>query len=101
MKLHAVLENNLEAILISLDVAGAFDKVWWVGLLANLKHCGMGGRAHKLLRSYLYARVLWVVANGIASSFMGYSCDVPQGAIWSPTFWNFYMRELPSCLRHT
>jgi hypothetical protein len=101
IKLHRVLEENLEAILISLDVAGAFDKVWWAGLLAGLKHCGMNGKAHKLLSSYLYDRILWVVANGIASSMMKYSCGVPQGVIWSPKFWNFYMRELPNCLLHT
>jgi hypothetical protein len=82
-------------------VAGAFDKVWWKALLANLKHCGMGGRSHKLITSYLSARFLKVVAMNIASKVLEYFCGVPQGAIWSPKFWNFHMRELPRTLKYT
>ena len=52
------------------------------------------------MKSYLSARFLYVVANGIASDTMEFFCGVPQGAIWSPKFWNFHMRELPSCLLH-
>jgi hypothetical protein len=100
MKLHAVIEANLEAILISLDVAGAFDKVWWAALLANLRHCGMRGRAHRLMSSYLIARFLCVVSMGSASKVLQFFCGVPQGAIWSPKLWNFHMRELPSSLRY-
>ena len=55
-KLHEALEANLEAILIALDVAGAFDKVWWAALLASLEHCGMAGKCLKLMKSYLCAR---------------------------------------------
>jgi hypothetical protein len=101
MKLHAALERNMEAILVSLDVAGAFDKVWWAALLKNLWHCGCRGRAHKLMRSYLCARFLCVVALGEASKRMEFFCGVPQGAIWSPKLWNFFMRELPSVLNYT
>jgi hypothetical protein len=101
MNLHTALEQGLEAILVSLDVAGAFDKVWWAALLANLKHCGMGGRSHRLISSYLHARFLYVVAMGIASGEFEFFCGVPQGAIWSPKFWNFHIREMPCCLRHS
>ena len=102
-KLHEALEASLEAILIALDVAGAFDafdKVWWAALLANLEHCGMSGKCLQLMKPYLSARFLYVVANGIASDTMEFFCGVPQGAIWSLKFWNFHMRELPSCLLH-
>ena len=44
-ELNDALERLQEALLISLDVAGAFDKVWWKALLKNLRHCGMKGRA--------------------------------------------------------
>ena len=39
-KLHMALEAKLEAILVALDVAGAFDKVWWKALLVKLHKCG-------------------------------------------------------------
>ena len=98
--MREALEANLEAILIALDVAGVFDKVWWAALLANLGHCGMFGKCLPLIESYLSARFLYVVANGIASDTMEFFCSVPQGAIWSLKFWNFHMRELPSYLLH-
>ena len=55
------------------------------------------------MKSYLSARFLriHVVASGIASEILEFFCGVPQGAIWSPKFWNFHMRELPKCLTHT
>jgi hypothetical protein len=71
-------------LLISLDVAGAFDKVWWKALLANLEHCGMCGKALNLLKSYLSNRKFKVVANGVASALKSYYAGVPQGGIWSP-----------------
>ena len=88
------LEKHFEVLLISLDVAGAFDKVWWKALLVNLKHCGMSGKALGLLNSYLSKRKFRVVANGIASALVEYFAGVPQGGIWSPKLWNFHIREL-------
>ena len=61
----------------------------------------MSGKSLRLMESYLCSRFLYVVANGIASEILEYLCGVPQGAIWSPKFWNFHMRELPRCLQHT
>ena len=79
-KLHAALEVNLEAILIALGVAGAFDKVWWAALLANLEHCGVAGKCVRLMKSYLCARFPCAVANGIASETLEFLFGVPQGA---------------------
>ena len=92
--LSEALERLWEVLLISLDVAGAFDKVWWKALIKNLEHCGMGGRALDLFKSYLSNRKFRVVANGVASALMEYFAGVPQGAIWSPKLWNFHIREL-------
>ena len=96
-ELHCALDSKLEAILVALDVAGAFDKVWWKGLLHKLHKCGCRGRALKLLKSYLRARFLYVVAGRISSSVYEYLCGVPQGGIWSPKFWNFYIQDLALC----
>ena len=85
---------------MSLDVAGAFDKVWWKALLANLEHCGMGGKALGILKSYLSNRKFKVVANGVASALKSYYAGVPQGGIWSPKLWNFHIRELVNVVVH-
>ena len=65
----------------ALDVAGAFDKVWWAALSENLEHCGAAGKCLRLMKSYLCARFLCVVANGIASETLEFFCGVPQDAI--------------------
>ena len=46
-ELHHTLEAGLEAILVALDVAGAFGKVWWKGLLHKLRRCGCKGKAFR------------------------------------------------------
>ena len=100
-ELHLAMEANLESILVALDVAGAFDKVWWQGLLAKLRACGCGGKALKLLKSYFKSRFLYVVAMGVASALYEFFSGVPQGGIWSPKLWNFYIQDLVQCLVHS
>jgi hypothetical protein len=98
-ELNDALERLQEALLISLDVAGAFDKVWWKALLKNLRHCGMKGRAIKLMESYLSGRSLKVVVAGLFSELKESFAGVPQGAIWSPKLWNFHIRELSQVVK--
>jgi hypothetical protein len=100
-ELTEALEKLWEVLLISLDVAGAFDKVWWKALIANLQHCGLGGKALHLIESYLSNRKFKVVANGKASAAKSYYAGVPQGGIWSPKLWNFHIRELAFVVQFT
>ena len=60
------LDQRAEVPLISLDIKGAFDRVWWKGLLC---HVGLHGRAFELFKSCFSNHCLYVVtANGISSS---------------------------------
>jgi len=88
------LDRRGEGILISLDVAGAFDRVWWARLKARLKAKGMRRRALKLLYSYLKKRFIQVVTNGDASELHEIFSGVPQGAIWSPKLWDMDIAEM-------
>ena len=49
IQLH--LDQRGEGILISLDGAGAFDRVWWARLTRRLKMKGMKNKALKLMHS--------------------------------------------------
>lgn len=99
-QLQLALEQDSEALLVALDVAGAFDKVWGKALLTKLEKCGCRHKALKLFRSYFSTRYLYVVTMGIASGKKEYSAGVPQGGIWSPKFWNFFIQDLPAlCLQ--
>ena len=98
MRMLKTLEQRKEGLLISLDVKGAFDRVWWGRLKARLKAKGMSGRALRLLKNYLWCRFIGVVVNGDKSSLLGIFSGVPQGAKWSPKLWDFDISELPDCL---
>ena len=65
--------------LVALDFKGAFDKVWWRGLLVHLWAVGVRSKAFKLMQSYLSNRALFVVANGDSSSHMSIKSEVLQG----------------------
>ena len=43
---------------ICLDIDGAFEKVWHLGLLAKLEQANVSGKCLQLLRSYLTNREL-------------------------------------------
>jgi hypothetical protein len=94
MVLQDSLNRRLHALLVSLDVAGAFDKAWHKALLAKLKKGGLRGKALKLIESYLFLRALYVVMAGESSKTYPISCGVPQGAVWSPNFWDVAVNDL-------
>ena len=89
-----VLEQRREGVLISCDVKGAFDRVWWARLKARLKKRGLRRRALKLIRDYLHKRFLRVVNNGKSSTDKELFSSVPQGGKWSPPLWNFDISEM-------
>ena len=92
------LNQRAEVRLVALDIKGAFDSVWWRGLLCHLRHIGISGPAYQLFTSYLSERFLYVTTAEGQSSVLAVSAGVPQGAIWSPLFFNLYIRLLPSVI---
>ena len=96
--LQDCLERRCEGVLISLDVKGAFDRCWWQRLKNRFEQKGMGGRALKLMKSYLFERFIQVVCNGKASTVRQIFSGVPQGAKWSPSLWDFDISELPTVI---
>lgn len=94
MTLQDALNKRLSALLVSLDVAGAFDKAWHKALLAKLKKGGLRGRALRLIQDYLTLRCLLVVMAGKASDKKPITCSVSQGAIWSPPLWHVTVNDL-------
>ena len=67
LKVNEILERGNECVIISLDVAGAFDRGWHAGLVKKLRAAGMRGLALKLIKCYVRNRYISVVANGVKS----------------------------------
>ena len=100
-EIASTLEDREELRIVSLDLRGAFDRVWWRGLLAHLWNIGLRGHAYDLFSHYLSSRFFVVAANGVLSSQCPIRSGVPQGGIWSPLLFDLYIRELPRLIRHS
>ncbi|CAM9923839.1 unnamed protein product [Heterosigma akashiwo] len=98
-RISLALEARKDVRLVALDFKGAFDKVWWRGLLAHLLAVGVRSKAFKLMQSYLSDRALFVVANGDSSSHMSIKSGVPQGAIRPPLLFDLFIRNIPQRVR--
>ena len=84
------LECRQECQIVFLDIRGAFNSVWWGGLLQHLWSVGLRGKAYCLLHSYLCDRSLFVVAHGDTSCQKPFTAGVPQGGILCPILFNLY-----------
>ena len=93
--------QRAEARLVALDIKGAFDSVWWKGLLAHLWIVGFHDKAFELFQSYLSNRFIRVVTFQDSSDLYPVTAGVPQGAIWSPPLFNLYIRQLPTVVKHS
>ena len=97
-KMMSVLERRGEGILISLDVKGAFDRVWWEMLVAKMEARGLEDDALELIKDYLCKRFLRVVSQASHSAKLEIFSGVPQGAVWSPDFWDFDIADIPTVI---
>ena len=87
---------SLEVRGVFLDISKAFDKVWYDGLLCNLKLDGINGGLLKLIERFSLDRHQRVVLNGKTSKWNKITVGVPQGSILGPLFFLIYINEL-SC----
>ena len=94
------LEHRKESRVVSLNIRGAFDSVWWNGLLQHLWSVELRGRVYKLMCSYLSNRTLFVVAHGdtghLQPAFFRVASD-PLSVYMSPfssnsPLWSVYVR---------
>ena len=62
---HDSLRTSMDTIVIALDITGAFDRVWYAGLLEKLHAKGIQGHLLMLMNYYLQGRTYmsWSMDN--------------------------------------
>jgi len=82
-------------VVVFVDLKGAFDRVWHMGVIYKLKTLGFSGRIIGWLYSYLCDRKFKILLEGRASAERDITSGVPQGAVISPTLFNVLLSDLP------
>ena len=87
------LDEGLQTLVLAIDIEGAFDRVWYEGLLAKLQSIGFSGKLLDLLKDDLSGRTLKVVLGGSDSSSYPIRAGVPQGSILGPLLWCVHFND--------
>ena len=88
------LDNGLEVRAVFCDISKAFDGVWHKGLIYQLKRAGINGLLLGWLSDYLTNRKQRVVIPGGRSDLQFIRAGVPQGSIFSPLLFLFYINDI-------
>ena len=79
---------------IFLDIDGAFEKVWHLGLLAKLERANVSGKCLDLFRSYLPNREQVTVVDGCKSEVRTLTAGIPQGSKLGPILFILYTNDI-------
>ena len=85
----------MRTVAAAIDLSRAFDMVNHDILLEKLSDSPLNSNIVRWLSAYLRGRHQAVIYNGIKSRFKQNRRGVPQGAVLSPTLFNYYVADLP------
>ena len=81
--------------MVSRDISKAFDKVWHQGLKYKMCNGNFPDLLLKTLCSFLDNRYAKIKIDNYIGPIFPLLCGVPQGAVLSPTLFNFYTHDMP------
>ena len=91
MEVRQYIEPHLNkggvAIIISLDVQGAFGSAWWPAILQRLRDIKCPRNLYYLVKDYLKERKAVMTVNN-SSAEKAITRGLPQGACCGPGLWN-------------
>ena len=85
---------------VSRDISKAFDKVWHDGLKYKMCHANFPDILLRVLCSFMDDRCAVIKIGNLVGEEFPLLSGVPQGAILSPTLFNFYTFDMPGPSPH-
>ena len=88
------LKNKKDMAAVAVDLSKAFHAICHNLLLLKMKAYGVRDYASKLIQSYLSVRFKRVKCNGKVSDWLPLHCEVPQGSLLGPLFYNAFVNDI-------
>jgi hypothetical protein len=85
---------------VFLDVAKAFDTVWFKGFLCKLTVLNFQSYLVKTISSYLDCRTFQTSFQSATTTCRGMRAGVVQGGLLSPVLFSLYVNDIPTLSRH-
>ena len=96
------LEHYEQCHIVSLDIRGAFNSVWWAGLLKHFWSVGLRSKAYGFLCAICVIGVYlwWLMVILLLSGTLQLVFLVPRGGVWSSILFNLYIQHLTKQVLH-
>ena len=80
-------------VIIMVDIAAAFDELWWPHVLACLKKMGCSKEVYQTIQDYFREREVTLI-DGIKQHKKAQERGCPQGSVLGPTLWNVAFNDV-------